>query len=87
MWLKKFNTWSSMSLIIIINTYNSNTNKQQNLIVLIYVWLNEVGRSVITCNLSPEQKAGNTEEGLSKINCVGLAARFFNQIWVSRSRY
>lgn len=43
MWLKKFNTWSSMSLIIIINTYNNNTNKQQNLIVLIYVWLNEVG--------------------------------------------
>lgn len=78
MWLKKFNTWSSMSLIIIINTYNNNTNKQQNLIVLIYVWLNEVGRL---------QKAGNTEEGLSKINCVGLAARFFNQIWVSRSRY
>lgn len=32
-----------MSLIIIINTYNNNTNKQQNLIVLIYVWLNEVG--------------------------------------------
>lgn len=43
MWLKIFNTWSSMSLIIIINTYNNNTNKQQNLIVLIYVWLNEVG--------------------------------------------
>lgn len=43
MWLKKFNTWSSISHIIIINTYNNNTNKQQNLIVLIYVWLNEVG--------------------------------------------
>lgn len=54
-----------MSLIIIINTYNNNTNKQ-NLIVLIYVWLNEVGRSTITCNLSPEQKAGNTEEGYQK---------------------
>lgn len=47
MWLKILNTWSSMSLIIIINTYNNNTNKQQNLIVLIYVWLNEVGRSTI----------------------------------------